>query len=397
MGLYNIVREAIKNNKKIKQDGGFVGVPVPFKRLAEYVPVIERGHSIGILGATGSGKSRFTRWMFLYHVYKFSRDTGYKVRILYFPLEDSKEKVYRNLICHYLHEVYGIYISLTELDSKGDRILPDFVEEKLDEAVEFFKEFEQVITIVDGIHTPTEIYKYCESYAMATGKVVQYEVEVEGKNIKQSRYVANDDVHTIAIFDNLSNIEIEAGAEDERKAIVLFGKKYVRERLCNFFKFTCVQVLQQDFQSDRQSYTRDGGTIVSKLEPSLASIGDSKTVARSMHLVFGLFNPSRFELIQYPVPSKHDPANAYRIDILGNRFRSLSILKANDSDFGMKLAFNFEAVSEVMTELPKPKTAEIEAIYQRIREKNPDKFAKIKGTIMQAGDDLPEETEELPF
>ena len=388
--LYNIVKESIQLNKKLKEDGGHVGIPMPLKRLAEYIPIIERGHSIGILGGTGAGKSRFTRWMFLYHVYKFYKETGYPVRIIYFPLEDSKEKVYRNMICHYMHELYNIYINLQELDSKGDRNLPDFVLDKLEEATEFFKEFENVVTLVDGMNEPTEIFDYLQDYAKNTGKIEKYDVEIEGKKTEQFRYIPYNNVHTVVIVDNMSNIDVEKGVEDERRSIVKFCKTYVRGRLCNFFRFTVVQVLQQDFQSERQSFTREGSSIIGKLEPSLAGIGDSKTIARSMHLILGLFHPSRFDLMQYPIPSKHDPENTYRLDILGNRFRSLSVLKANDTDFGMKVAFNFDAVSEVMTELPKPKTPELHAVYERIKAKDPNKFSKIKNTVI-----LEEETEDF--
>lgn len=391
--FYKIVKDSIKFNRTIKEKGGFIGVPMPFKRLAEYIPIIERGHSIGILGATGSGKSRFTRWLFLYHVYKFHKETGYPVRIIYFPLEDSKEKVYRNMICHYMFEVYGIYINLQELDSKGERILPEFVLEKLEEATNFFNEFEDVVTLVDGLNEPTQIFEYLQDYALRTGKIEKYDVEIEGKKTNQLRYVPNHNIHTVVIVDNMSNIDIEEGAKDEREAIVKFCKTYVRGRLCNFFKFTVVQVLQQDFASERQSFTRDGSSIIGKLEPSLAGIGDSKTIARSMHLVFGLFNPSRFDIMQYPLPNKHDPQNTYRLDILGNRFRSLSVLKANDTDFGMKIAFNFDAVSEVMTELPRPKTSELEALYAKIKAKNPEKFSKMKNDIQI----IPEDEDETPF
>lgn len=390
--FYKIVKDSIKFNRTVKEKGGYIGVPMPFKRLAEYIPIIERGHSIGILGATGSGKSRFTRWLFLYHVYKFHKETGYPVRIIYFPLEDSKEKVYRNMICHYMFEVYGIYINLQELDSKGERILPEFVLEKLEEATNFFNEFEDVVTLVDGLNEPTQIFEYLQDYALRTGKVEKYDVEIEGKKTNQLRYVPNHNIHSIVIVDNMSNIDIEEGAKDEREAIVKFCKTYVRGRLCNFFKFTVVQVLQQDFASERQSFTRDGSSIIGKLEPSLAGIGDSKTIARSMHLVFGLFNPSRFDIMQYPLPNKHDPQNTYRLDILGNRFRSLSVLKANDTDFGMKIAFNFDAVSEVMTELPRPKTSELEALYAKIKAKNPEKFSKMKNDIQIIPEDSEDET-----
>jgi hypothetical protein len=392
MALYNIVKDSILKNREIKASGSFVGIPMPLKRLSEYIPIIERGHSIGILGATGSGKSRFTRWMFLYHVYRFYKKTGYPVKIIYFPLEDSKEKVYRNMICHYMHELYGIYINLQELDSKGKLVLPEFVVDKLKEAEEFFAEFESVVNIVDGLNEPTEIFNYCKDYALNTGKIETYEIELEGKKTKQQRYVADNDVHTIVIVDNISNIDIESGAEDERSAIVKFCKTYVRGRLCNFFNFTVIQVLQQDFATERQSFTREGETIIAKLEPSLAGIGDSKTISRSMHIVIGLFHPSRYGLLQYPRPPKHDPQATYRLDILGNTFRSLSILKANDTDFGMKVAMYFGAVEEEMNELPLFKTQEIDEIYGRIKAKHPEKFSTMKQTVVVEPSD-----DEAPF
>lgn len=396
MGLYDIVKKDIFKNQDYRKNGKFIGVPIPFERLQEYIPIIERGHSIGVLGATGSGKSRFTRFLFIYHCYKFAKQNNYPLKIIYLPLEDNKEKVYLNMICHYLYELYDIYISLQELSSKGKRVLPDFVKEKIEEAEDFFKEFEEIVTVVDGLNEPTEIYEYFESYAKANGRIESYVVDVNGSPKKQYRYVANNDVHTIGIVDNMSNIDIENGAQNEREAIVKFCKKYTRGRLCNFFNFTMVQVLQQDFQSERQSFTRDGESIVGKLEPSLAGIGDAKTIARSMHLVLGIFHPARFGLMQYPIPSKRDPNNTYRLDILGNRFRTLHILKANDTDFGFKVAFNFDAVTENMTELPLPQTDELKQIYERILKKNPEQFSKIRSVINTQEDNEPEE-EEAPF
>lgn len=392
--LYDLVVKDILKNKLIKEQGGHIGIPIPFKRLAEYIPIIERGHSIGILGATGSGKSRFTRWLGIYHAYKFHKETGYPVKVLYFPLEDSKEKVYRSLICHYLHDVYNIQISLQELDSKGaNRILPDFVVDKLGEATEFFKELEEVVTVLDGFNDPSKLFEYCQKYALRTGQEEVYTIDVDGETIEQTRYVANNGMHTIVIVDNMSNIDIEKGDKQERETMVRFCKDYARGQLCNYYGFTVIQVLQQDFATERQSYNRDGDSIVAKLEPSLAGIGEAKTISRSMHLVLGIFHPARYHLIQYPIPSKHDPENTYRLDILGNRFRSLSVLKANDTDFGMKVAFNFDAVTENMTELPLPKTPEIQQLYNSIIAKSPERYSKINSTpVISVEDD-----DEPPF
>jgi hypothetical protein len=390
--LYTRVLENLKKNKKIKDEGGFVGVPVPFSRMSDYIPSWEKGHSIQILGATGSGKSRLARYMFIYHVYRFYKQTGYKVKILFFPLEDSKEKVYNNIICNYLKEEHGIFITLQELQSKGGRSLPAFVLDKLEEAHAYFEEFEEVVNIIDGRHRPSEIYDYCEEYALKVGEVRTEDVIVEGAKIKQPYYTSNDDTHVFVIVDNMSNLETEKESPTERETMIVFAKKYIRERLCNFFHFTVVQVVQSDFATERQQFNKDGQTIVSKLEPSLASIGEAKTISRSAHVVIGLFDPSRYDILRFPIPPKSDPKLCYDIDILGNRFRSLKILKNNDGDFNFRIGVLFNAISETFEELPPPKSVELEAVYSRYKEKRKFVPVNVKPVLFKE-----EDADEAPF
>jgi hypothetical protein len=325
--LYEKVLETIKKNKKIKSEGGYIAPPFPFKRLQDYYPVMDRGHSIDLLAGTGIGKSTLLRFMFIYYLYGFYKKTGYNLRIFYFPLEDSKEKVYLSFIAHYLYSEKGVKISVQELMSKGDRILPDFIEDYLEEAHEYFKEFEQIITVVDGYTEPKQIYGVLEKYALKTGKLFKYKVDIEGGEEEQVIY--KSDIHTFVLIDNLANIDSSEEHNSERHAMVELAKKYIRERLCNFFKFTCVLLLQNDFQTERMQFGSNGKAIMSKVEPSLASIGEAKTVARSAHIIFTLFDPSRYEFISYPQVSEENADKAYRIDILGNKFRSLRIIKNN--------------------------------------------------------------------
>lgn len=387
--LFKRVLENIKKNKKIKEDGGYVGVPVPFKRMADYIPSWEKGMSIQILGATGSMKSRLVRSMFIYNVYKFYKQTGYKVKIIYCPLEDNKEKVYNNFICNYLKEHHNIYITLQELNSKGGRSLPDFVLEKLEEAYEYFGELEEVVNIIDGRHKPSEIFEFCQDYALKTGEIKTEYTLVEGKQIKQPYYVANDNVHTFVIVDNMSNLETEKETPSERETMVVFAKKYIRERLCNFFGFTVIQVVQSDFATERQQYNKEGLTIISKLEPSLASIGEAKTISRSAHIVLGLFDPSRYDILKFPIPPKTDPKACYDIDILGNKFRSLKVLKANDSDFNFRIGLLANAIAETFEELPLPKTPEIEEVYARYKDKRKFTPVNTKPILFKEDDETP--------
>ena len=362
--IYNRVLEKLKHNKKIKQKGGYIGIPYPFPRLSEYIPSIEKGHSIGILAGTGVGKSKFTRYVFLYHVYKFHVSTGYPVKVIYFPLEDNTDKVYINLICNYLYDQQGIIISPQEIKSQKGT-LPDFVEEKIEEAKEYFRDLEKIVTFVDYLFTPKEIYQYSVKVAMQHGKKMK-RVNAEGED--EFYYQPTDDTHIIVIVDNMSNLDTDPddGCNTEREAMVKFAKEYARAKMCNKYNMTVVQDMQLAFDKERQQYTHSGMTIVSKLEPSLDGVGDAKTITRSMHLVIGLFNPSRYDLVHYPIPPKEDPEACYRIDLLGNRFRALKIIKSNDSDVGMRIGMNFNALAETFEELPLPKTPEIKAFYQSL-------------------------------
>jgi energy-coupling factor transporter ATP-binding protein EcfA2 len=386
--LYKEVVEQIIKNKETKKGGGFIGIPYPFPRLSEYVPVISKGESIGVLGATGSGKSRFCRYVFLYNVYKFYKQTGYKVKIIYLPLEDNKTSVYRNILCNYLYEQHGIYISLQELDSKGDRSLPDFVEEKLIAAEEYFKEFESIVHIVDGISTPDEILDFCKKIALKLGTFKKSKKIVEGEEITQTTY--ESDTHVILIVDNISNLDVASGSE-EQASILKFCKDIVREKLCNILGWTVVQVLQLDFTTERQQYTKDGETIVSKLEPSLAGIGDSKRASRSMHLILSLFHPDRYGILKHPTPPKNEGSAYYDIEILGNRYRSLKVLKSNNTDVGQRVGLYFDAIAETFTELPKFQTDELMQIYNKIKGK--PNFIRAKNQIVFKEDNY----EEAPF
>lgn len=383
--LFKKVREKIYESKENVRKGIFNGIPYPFGRLNEYLTSIDKGTAIGVLGGTGLGKSKFTRYTFLYSIYKFYKETGYKCRILFFCMEDSKERTMSFVICHYLKEVHNISITIKELNSRG-RELPDFVKQHLDEAEEYFKEFEQIVTFIDGVTEPTKLYKICESIAMKLGKPVSYIETVEGSEIKQTRY--ESDVHVIAVFDNMSNIDMENEDGNEQQAILKFCKEYMRLRLCNFFNWTCVMVMQLDFESERASFSKAGEINVAKLEPSLASIGDSKRASRAFHLIFSMFSPHRHDIISYPTPSKANPDNYYRIDILGNKFRSLRIIKANDTEVGMRVGLLFDGVSEIFDELPLPSDKEaLEKVYSTFGDKS--KFKNKKQLVMDVPDDLP--------
>ena len=372
MSLFKRVRDEILKNAALKESGAYNGVPVPFTRLADYIPVWDKGMSIGVLGATGSGKSRLSRYLFIYEVYRFYKETGYKVKIVYLPLEDNKEKVYKSIIANYLYTIHNITITLNELDSKCDNVLDPSIQEKIVEAEEYFDEFETVVKFLD-VSSPSKIYSECKTLAKSWGKqeepfvngIQKYYTNEGGVETLHHRY--EGEYHVFCLVDNMSNLDTENA--DERRTMVHFSKDIVREKLCNFFGWTVIQVLQADFQSERHQYDKDGETIIGKLEPNLASIGDSKTVARSMHLILSLFDPNRHNILQFPKPSKKHPEMCYDIDILKHRFRSLKVIKNNDGATDLRIGMLFNPIAETFEELPPFGTEELLKVYSKIKKK----------------------------
>lgn len=391
--IYNKILNDLKKNKAIREGGKHLGIPVPFSRLSEQVPLIERGQSIGLLGASGIGKSPLARFLFLYTPYKFYKDTGYKIKIFFFCLEDNVEKVYHHCICNYLYLEHNIICTPKDLTSKT-AALPQFVVDKIEEAQEYFKEFEDIVEFVWDVHKPKDIYGLLRDYAQKTGKLTKTKkLNKEGVEITQYHY--HSDVHTIVIFDNMSNLDIdeEDDAESERKAMIRLARSYTRAKLVNVLNFTVVQVMQLDFQSERQQFTSSGMTVLSKIEPSLAGIGDAKTIARSMHLIIGLFDPSRYELMHYPIPSSKDPENCYRLDILGKNFRAIKVLKNNDGPCGGRIGLMFNYSAETFEELPKPKTPELKRLYESMS----GSYKKINTKDLDTVKDSSTFAEDTPF
>jgi hypothetical protein len=364
MGFFQKVVEKLKFNKSHKEQGNFIGVPNPLKRLSEYIPVFEKGQSIGILAATGVGKSKFTRWMFIYNIYDFCKKHGYNAHMLYFPLEDNKEKIYFQFICHYLKKEHDIVITTQELTSKKGS-LPEWVLTAVIEAEEYFSDFEKYVTVVDYLSSAEDIYGLCEKWALKNGKIYYKDVTDQTGRLAYKipiKYFENENApHTFVIVDNMSNFDSERSFE-EREAMIKFSKIYARRNMCNVFGFTVVQVMQMAFDKERQQFTTNGMSIVSKIEPSLDGIGEAKVIARSMHLIFGIFNPDRYELMSYP------NNDGYNIGILGSRFRAIKVLKSNDSDPGMRVGLLFDPIGEIFRELPLPKDEAMQQIYNQIKE-----------------------------
>jgi hypothetical protein len=334
--FFDKVLKDIKEKRFNKQNGLYNGVPFTFPKWRDYIDSIDRGMYYGLLGGTGTGKSRLMRNMFVYDVVRFSMERNYPVRILYFALEDGKLLTYKKIISHYLWERQSVILPAKYLDSKEEPLSKKYLD-MIEGDRAFYVEFEDRVEIINDCTSPREICTRC------------YE--------EQQKY---PDRHIIVLIDNYSNVTRDEGHDSEWAAIKQLSREFIRLYLCKKLQMTVVGILQLDMESEKFTF-RNSKVSISQIEPNLGSIGDAKVIARDMFNIFALFNPWRYEIPAYPY------SDGWKTEILRNRFRSLIHLKNNEGEIAPRLGLLFNGAIETFSEMPSPKETEaLERIYKAV-------------------------------
>lgn len=320
-----------------------------------YQPTIEKGLYYGLLGASGIGKSKFTRYTYIYEPLKFSQETGYPIKILYLALEDSKEYLYKNILVHYLYEKFNIKLPLYVLESQTSP-LPDQYLLYLEQMSDFYtKVFEPNVIILDNAFTPDNIKT----------AVLRF----------HERYGADN--HCIVIIDNYSNV-IGATTESDWDAIKYLSRNIIRQVFCKK-GITTVSVLQLDQETEKFVYRNANKLSASNLEPNAGSIADAKIVIKDMHSVHALFSPFKYGIEHYP------HRDGYDITILRNRFRSLLHIKYNLGEAAPRMGLYVDGLAETFSQMPVLDEKEkLDSLYEQIRKEEEEKRIQRRNFTQQS-------------
>lgn len=266
------------------------------------------------------------------------------------------------LISNRLYTEYNISISVIDLQSFTERLSP-FIIKKIEECKEYFSDFEKYIEVIDTIYNPTGIYKYVRKYATDNGTHHYRTLNIDGKDTKiYDYYEPNDEKEfVIVVTDHVSLLQEEKNyitgmMMNKHQTISKWSADYCRKQISKNFKYTVVNVQQQEAAKEKQEYYR-GGSIESKLEPSLDGLADNKLTQRDALIVLGLFAPDRYEI------KKH---LNYEIVKLKDNYRSLKILKNRLGRPNLKLGLFFDGKTNDFFELPSHDSNEIQNIYEKL-------------------------------
>lgn len=375
------IYEKIVQNKLNHDSGYFNCIPfIGMTRLEEFLPGIEQSTYYLLAAATGVGKSKLARYLFIHNPIMFlekNPDSGIELDILYFSLEESKQKVIYAEISKYLYTKYGMVISIKQLASVGryNKLTTDQLE-KVKEAEDHVNNFLSKVKIYDNVRNATGIYKAVRDFAHTIGTyydkndtaLTPRELELvrigdqKSETYKKISYYKthNPKHYVIVLIDHISLLQPEVG-ETLWQTMGKMSSKYCLH-FRDKFGFTPVVVQQLAADKERVETNFQGETIKEKLEPSLDGLGDNKTVARDVNVALGLFAPDRYKIAEH---------NGYDIRRLRDRYRSMSIMKSRDGIPNKKLPLFFNGAIDFFKELPKSDDTEgMRRVFEHINQLN---------------------------
>lgn len=347
--LYDSVISGLRERRKKIVSGGVNCIPSPFKRFRNDFCGIEQDTYYVVTSYTKGGKSQFCSYTFLYQavMYAMHAKESIDFKIIYFPLEETKERILQRFMSWLLFKKSKGAIRISPKDLRSttkaadDSILDRLEEFDIKDACDFFLEH---VIFPDETPNPTGIYKYCKKYAEEHGTVYNKIVKIPDEfGVLQdveafSHYEQdNPNEYRMIIVDTINLIDTEKGMtlKQSMDKLSMYLAKYLRNR----YHYSPIVIQQQAFESEGNEAFKLG-----RVRPSVHGLGDTKYTSRDANVVLGLFSPYRFGNTEY---------FGYDITVLKDRIRFLEVITNRDGEMGGMIPLWFDGAVCDFKELPK--------------------------------------------
>lgn len=341
------------------EDGGINCIPSPFPSFVKDFPGIEQGKYYLITGAAKSAKTQITSFLFLYApiLYAYYHPDKLKnLKIYYFPLEETKQRIIHRFMSYLLYDLSGkeIRVSPMELRSVYEgkpvdkRILETLRNVEYKSILDFFYNHIEFV----NERNPTGLWMKGTKYAEEHGKVFIRKESYNGVETEVfERYEPDDpDEYVIFIWDHVSLTEPERGWN--LKQCIDKLSEYCKD-LRDRYNFIPVVVQQQNMDTiSLDAYKQK------KIMPTLAGLADSKNTGKDANLMLGITNPHAFEIDEY---------REYNTKKLAGYARFLEVVLSREGESNGYLALYFDGATNFFKPLPKPSNfTGLNTVYQLI-------------------------------
>jgi hypothetical protein len=367
MGLIDRILEDLETRRQNILHGRINCIPSPFKRFSNDFVGIEKGQYYLVTANQKAGKTQLTNFIFVYNtlLYAFEHKDQIRLKIFYYPLEETKENITLRFIAYLLYVYSNGTIILSSKDLRSTRkdyplsneILLLLKQSPYKEILEFY---EQVVEFREE-KNPTGIMKSIEEYYLTHGRIHKKIQTIVDKITGEEEiveafdyYEPNDeDEYVLALVDHISLLNTESGLTI-KGTIDLMSSYFVRLR--NRYNLSPVVVQQQAAAQESIDNFK-----LHKLRPSSEGLADSKYCSRDASIMLGLFSPARHEIQEY---------YGYDIRRLKNNIRFLEVCVNREGDQNGLCPLYFNGAVNYFEELPLPTDPAINKFYEKVRTVN---------------------------
>ena len=352
MSLIDRVLNTLEDRRKRVLEGDINCIPSPFRRLSNSFPGIEQDKYYLISGSPKSAKTQVTNYLFVYTtiLYAYEHPEQLRVKIFYFPLEETPENITLRFMSYLLYTLSGKQIRISPMDLKStnaDKVLDEEVLNilKSNEYQKILKFYEDNVLFISE-RNPTGLYKTIKDYAEKNGTIHRKKVKITNKETGDTKEVETFDYYepadkkeyVIVITDHVSLLNQERGM-NLRETINKYSEYMMIIR--NNYHYIPVCVQQQSTETTNLEAFKNN-----KIRPTLAGLSDSKYTSKDCSIMFGITNPFAFELPEYL---------GYDISKLRGHARFLEIVLNREGESNDITPLYFDGATNYFAELPPPK------------------------------------------
>jgi hypothetical protein len=362
--------KGFRDRKRRIMEGGVNCIPSPFPNFRNDFPGVEQGKYYLISGAAKASKTQLSSLLFLYTplLYAYEHPDQVHLKIFYFPLEETDEKITARFCSHLLHKLseHKLRYSPMVLNSINEnKVAPDEVLDLLDSL-----EYQSILNFYkDHVEfkkdkNPTGCMKTVVKYAEENGTFHKKWDERLQKMVFDY-YEPNDPTeYRIIVLDHIGIIDLERGMN--KKEAIDKTSEYLAKYLRNRYGFTSIVIQQQNTSGESNDSVKLG-----RIRPSGAGLADSTYTQKDQNVLFGLFNPYKYSLPEYM---------GYDIRRLKDHIRFLEVVVNRDGELGGICPLFFDGATCSFFEMPLPDNkAELEKVYKYAE--SLDKPKKVETTL----------------
>lgn len=339
------------------------GLPIRFNRLVDYLPNIQKGTYYLIGGETGSGKTSFTDDLFLFtpfdYIYDLTKsgkivDKKIKFKVIYFSFEIKRINKIVKAMARRLYLKYNLLTDINYVLSKGKNRISTEAYELVKTTRDYFDIMEDHIEIYDIPMHPTAMDIILNKVAREHGtttKIDEY----------RSTYTPHDpNTYIIVVVDHAALVRKQEGLDTKGVIDRLSASLIAHRNKHNFIGVVVSQFNRTISSTDRFK--------LELVRPQLSDFKDTGNTQQDAEAVLAIFSPNRYDFATY---------HGYNTALLGDRFRSLSVLKNRDGTPDIDLGLGYLGEVGYFMEMKNPKDMTKESyakIMESINEKKNNKL-----------------------